>query len=189
MESRPFREELAQQPVRVFVRAPLPRTLGMGKVDVHLRLLGEEPVLAHFLPLVVGEGAAELSGQRPPFAGKGPPHGHRVLRLQRHQHREPGGAFHPGAQGRGVRMAHQQVALPMPGHGAIRHLRGTLVNADHVLNRPRRAAHLAGPTKPVPAAELAGQLPLEGAAGQHIEIGINGFVRDPHGRVIRIPLR
>lgn len=54
-EPRPFWKELAQQPVRVLVRAPLPRTLWMGKVHLHLRLLREEPVLAHFLPLVVRE--------------------------------------------------------------------------------------------------------------------------------------
>ena len=39
------------------------------------------------------------------------------------------------------------------------------------------------------AAEIADQLPLERAAGQHIEIGIDGFMRDAHRRLVRIPLR
>ena len=46
LKSRPLRKELAQQPVGVLIRPPLPGTLGMGKVDPHLRLLREEPVLA-----------------------------------------------------------------------------------------------------------------------------------------------
>ena len=46
-----------------------------------------------------------------------------------------------------------------------------------------------GPTKPVAAPERPGQFPLQGAPGQDIEIGIDGFVRDPHRRLVRIPLR
>ncbi len=56
-------KELPQQAVRVLVRPPLPGTLGMGKVDLHLGLFGEQPMLPHLLSLVVREGAAELSGQ------------------------------------------------------------------------------------------------------------------------------
>src|SRR2546422_5204335 len=37
----------------VLVRAPLPGTMRVRKVDAHLRLLREEAVLAHFLALVV----------------------------------------------------------------------------------------------------------------------------------------
>ena len=33
----------------------------MGKIDAHLRLLGEEAMLPHFRPLVVGEGTTQLS--------------------------------------------------------------------------------------------------------------------------------
>ena len=81
---------LPQQPVGVLVRAPLPGTLGMGKVDPHLRLLREEPMLPHLLALAVREGAAELGGQRPHFTGEGPPHGGRILGLQWHRQRKPG---------------------------------------------------------------------------------------------------
>ena len=86
-------KELAQQAVGVFVCAPLPGTLGMGKVDPHLRLLCEEPMLPHLLALVVGEGAAELGWQPPHFTDEGPPHGGRVLGLQRDQQGKPRGAF------------------------------------------------------------------------------------------------
>ena len=33
------------------------------------------------------------------------------------------------------------------------------------------------------------QLPLECAAGQHIEIGVDSLMRDVHRRLVRIPLR
>ena len=39
------------------------------------------------------------------------------------------------------------------------------------------------------ATQVPDHLPLERAAGQHIEIGIDGFVRDAHRRLVRIPLR
>ena len=35
------------------------------------------------------------------------PHGHRILRGQRHQQRKPGGAFYEGAERRGIGMAHE----------------------------------------------------------------------------------
>ena len=41
----------------------VPWTLRMGKVDPPLRLLREEPMLAHLLALIVRQGAAELGGQ------------------------------------------------------------------------------------------------------------------------------
>src|SRR5437899_3248451 len=40
----------------------------MCEVDLNLRLLREETVLAHLLALVVGERAAQLGGQRTQFA-------------------------------------------------------------------------------------------------------------------------
>src|SRR5207247_3939544 len=57
-------KKLAQQAIGVLVRPPLPGTLRVGKIDAHLRLLGEEAVLPHFLTLVVHERAPELGGQR-----------------------------------------------------------------------------------------------------------------------------
>src|SRR3989449_9309651 len=77
----------------VLVRAPLPGTMRVRKVDAHLRLLREEAVLAHFLALVVRKRAAELGGQRAQFAREGLPHGGRVLRLQRDQAGKAGGPF------------------------------------------------------------------------------------------------
>ena len=85
-------------------------------------------------------------------------------------------------------MAHEQVTLPMPRHCAIGDLRWSFIDADQVLNGPRREPHLARPTKPMAAAQIADQFPLERATGQHIEIRVDGLRRDPHRRVVRIPL-
>ena len=37
--------------------------------------------------------------------------------------------------------------------------------------------------------EIPSEFPLQGSAGQHIQIGIDSFMRDAHRRVVRIPLR
>ena len=187
-EPRALGKELAQQAIRVLVCSPLPRTMGMRKIHPHLRLYREEAVLAHFRPLVVRERAAERGRQGPQFAREGLPHGGRILGFQRHQQGNPRRPLHQGTERRGIRMAHEQVPLPMPRHRAIRHLRWPLVDADQVLNRPRRQPHLAGPTKPMPTAEIADQFPLERASGPHIEIRVDGLMRDPHRRFVRIPL-
>ena len=80
IEPRACGKELAQQPVGVLVRAPLPGTLRMGKVDTHLCLLGEKPMLPHLLSLIVREGTAKWGGQRPHCTGEGPPDGWGILR-------------------------------------------------------------------------------------------------------------
>jgi hypothetical protein len=86
-------------------------------------------------------------------------------------------------------MAHEQVSLPMSRHDPIRHFHRPLVDADQVLDGPRAEPYLAEPTKSVQSAEIIDQLPLECAPWQYIEIGIDGSVRHPHGRFVRIPLR
>lgn len=87
----------------------------MSKIHLHLRLVLEVPMLPHLLTLVAHEGAAQLSGQRVDFSCEGPPHGGRILGLQRDQERKPGGAFYQRSQCRHVNMADKQAALQWPG--------------------------------------------------------------------------
>jgi len=161
----------------------------MGTIDPHLGLFGEEPMLPYFGPLVVGEGPTQLSRQRPQFAREGPTHRGHVLRLQWHQHGKPCRPFHQGTERGRIGMAHEQVSLPMPRHRAVRHLGRPLVNADQILNGPRRQTGIVRPTKAMAAAKIPGEFPLQGSAGQHIQIGIDGFMRDALRRVVRISLR
>ncbi len=65
----------------------------MRKVDGHLRLDGEAPMVAHLLPLVIREGPAELRRQCPDSPDKGLPYRGRMLGLQRDQQGKPCGAF------------------------------------------------------------------------------------------------
>ena len=51
---------LPDQAVGVFIGSPLPGRTGMREVDLHFHLRGKEPVLAHFLALVIGERATQL---------------------------------------------------------------------------------------------------------------------------------
>lgn len=73
VELRAGWKELAEQPIRILVRPALAWTLRMHKVHFHLGLRGKEAILAHLLALIIRERAAELGGQRPHFAGEGPP--------------------------------------------------------------------------------------------------------------------
>src|SRR5205807_10230064 len=63
-------EVLAQQPVGVLVRSALPRTAGIAEVDLDAAIDRELGVLEHLLPLVPGQRATQLLGQRSDAAGQ-----------------------------------------------------------------------------------------------------------------------
>lgn len=94
----PGGKALPQEPVGVLVGAPFPGTVGMRKVDRHLRLAGEAPMVAHLLPLVVGEGSAELGRQGPDGLDKGLSHRGCMLGLQWDHQGKPRGAFDESPQ-------------------------------------------------------------------------------------------
>ena len=77
----------------------------------------------------------------------------------------------------------------MPRDRPSRDLGRALLDADDVLDRPRDEPHLVGPAKPVPLAQVPGELPFERAPREDVEIGVDGFVGDPHRWRCRIPLR
>ena len=60
--SRPFREVLSQQPVRVFVRAALPRAVRITKVHFHIRGHCEGLVFGHLQP--AGPPSTSAAGMR-----------------------------------------------------------------------------------------------------------------------------
>ena len=57
-------EVLAQQAVRVFIRASLPRAVRVAEVDLHAGVDTQAGVLAHFSPLIPGQGSPQLNRQR-----------------------------------------------------------------------------------------------------------------------------
>jgi hypothetical protein len=54
-----FREALSQQPIRVLVRATLPRALRITEVDFHIRGHRESLVFGHLQPAVPGQRAPQ----------------------------------------------------------------------------------------------------------------------------------
>lgn len=60
-------------------------------------------------------------------------------------------------------------------HGPIRDVGWPFVNADEVLDGARQELHLARPTKPLLTAEIAGEFPLQGPTGEHVEMRVDGF--------------
>ena len=61
----------------------------MCNVDRHLRLVGEASMVAHFLPLVISEGPAELRRQGHDCPDKGLSYCGRMIGLQRRQQGNP----------------------------------------------------------------------------------------------------
>ncbi len=182
-----LREELPDQPVGVFVGPTLPRTVRMGEEHADRGLLGEEAMFHHLLAPIVRERPGQLGGQRPHLPGEGLADAGRVLRSQGHQQGKPGGPLDEGPQRRGVAAAHQQVALPVSGHRAIGHLRGTLLDTDHV--RDETAAIMTGSATlaVLPSVtQRTEQLPLEFAARQDVEVRVDRLMGHPHRRIVRI---
>ena len=186
-EIRALREELPDQAVRVLIRAPLPRTMRVGEVDLDAGLLREQLVLGHLFALVVGEGPRHLLGQGAHLPGEGLPDTRRILRSQGHQEGGAGRPLHERAQRRGAPAPHDQIPLPVAGHRPIRHLRGALFDAQHRgdVATSLRTAAARPPVRPsVP--ERPEQRPLELAAGQHVHVRVDRLVRHAHRGIIRI---
>jgi len=160
----------------------------MRKVDRHRCLGGKAPMVAHLLPLVIREGSAELGRQCLDGPDKGLPHRGGMLGLQRDQQGKPRGAFDESTQRRRIGMTDEQVAFPMPRHGARGHFGRPVINADHLLDGARGEPGLAGPPKAMTPPEVPGEGALEGVRGQPIKIAIDGFMRDLHRGVSRILL-
>jgi hypothetical protein len=137
----------------------------MRKVDRHLCLGGKAPMIAHLLSLVIREGPAELGRQGPDGPDKGLPHRGCMLGLEWDQQSKPRCAFDEGAQRRCISMADEQVAFPMPRHGARSHFGWPVINADHLLDGAGREPDLAGPPKAVPPPKSPSEGALEGVRG------------------------
>ncbi len=137
----------------------------MRKVDGHLCLAGEASMVAHFLPLVIREGPAELRRQCHDRPDKGLPYCGRMLGLQRDQQGKPRGTFDKRSERRGIGMADEHVAFPMARHGPRGHVGWSVINADHLLDGARREPGFAGPPKAVMPPEVPGEGTLEGVRG------------------------
>ncbi len=64
---RALGQVLAQQAIRVFVGAALPRAVRIGKEDLDREPLGQALMLGHLFPPIIGQGFAQQRGHVPEF--------------------------------------------------------------------------------------------------------------------------
>src|SRR6266542_4588730 len=120
-----------------------------------------------------------MAGQRGPVLGPGSAVAVHARQVQ--QHREPGGALDQGAD-RGTVQSEDEVALPVPRHGAVVGLGGTLADHDRWGGELLATPTSAGPwhTERTAAAQACGQLAAQRPAALHIQRLVDRLVRDPH---------
>ncbi len=68
-----LRQVLAQQPIRVFIRAALPRAVGGGKEHLNLELLRQARMFGHFFALIVRQGFPQRGRPMPECRGEALP--------------------------------------------------------------------------------------------------------------------
>jgi hypothetical protein len=184
-EADPLREVLAQEPVGVLVRAPLPGRVRIAEIDIDAGVDLEAHVLSHLVALVPGQATAQRRRKR--LDG----FGHRLAHMfgaaslaQREQHHEPRAALDEGADRALVVLAHQQIALPVTRDGAVCRLGRTLADHDHL----RDAATLFEPSLRDPfgtsAAQASGELPAQLTASLHVDGLVDRLVRDLHAPIV-----
>jgi hypothetical protein len=166
-----LREVLAQLPVGVFVRTPLPGRVGVGEVDRAAAGNGEGAVLGHLGTPVPGQASKQLLWE--PRCQRREDGHHRAAVAgvgQMPEHHEAAAAFDQRHYGAGAANAEQQVTLPMTGHGPVRSFSGPVADVKPFGPRPRgtdgtgcRCLGTAHPSA-LPQRDLAGQFPSQGDA-------------------------
>src|SRR5580704_16349316 len=102
------------------------------------------------------------------------------------EHHVPGVSLDQRRDERLVTRPDQQIALPVPGHGAILDLRRPLRDRDHVSD-PRSTRHLAlGFALLAAGPQLSGQLPTQLPAGLDIQRAVDRLVTNPHPSIVGI---
>ena len=184
---RALGQVLAQQAIRVFVGAPLPRAIRIRKEDPDREPLGQALMLSHLFPSIVGQGLPQQRGYVPEFlreALAGTPRVRPLHPCQENQARRP---LHQRADGRAIAGSLDEVALPVAGHRAGRDLGGTLGHRRHVGDvapsvcspRPRLARYAR-------LTQRRQQCTPQGSAWQHRQAHKEGLCRKLFSHVVRI---
>ena len=184
---RALGQVLAQQAIHILVGAALPGAVRIGKEDLDRESLGQLLVFSHLFPSVVGQGLPQQGGHMPEFLDEAPSGTRRICPLHPGQEDQARRPLHQGPNSRSIAGAFDEVAFPVAGHRAGRHLGGTFVNRRHVgdlaasvgASRPR-SARFARLT------QCGQQLAPQRAAGQDIQAHIDGLGRELFAHVVRI---
>ena len=180
---------LPQQAVGVLVGRALPGAVGVGEVDPQVQPLGQLLVAGHFLALVVGQGFAQARRQGAQAPRKACQDRLGVGAIDFGQQDEAALALDQGTNSAGVAGALDEVAIPVAGHLAALDLERSVMDGDHVAqpSAPVLAA-AAGQALLVGLAQGADQELAQLAAGLSVDVGIDGLVGDPLGRLLGVHL-
>ena len=184
---RALGQVLAQQPVRVLIGAALPRAVRIGTEDLEREPLGQALMLGHLFASIIGQGLPQQGGHMPEFLGEALSGTRRIRPLHPGQEDHARRPFHQGANSRPIAGALDEVAFPVAGHRAGRHLGRALSNGRHIgdlaasiRSSRSRSARLARLT------QGGQQLAAQGTARQHIERRLDRLGRELLAHVVRI---
>lgn len=180
---RSFGQILAQQPVDILTAAALPRAARIAKVDLNASQCRQLGMARHLLATIVGQSLAHRP-RRLWRLGAWPTSQARVA-LQQHPHR------------RAVIRPLENIALPMPGKGAVVSPRRSHVDAQHlgqliaaILSARARHAFAVGMAQA--SHELATQLAawhvIDAVGDRLVRDGARGVIR-PHAAQCACNLR
>lgn len=183
-----FGQVVADAAVLALAGAALPRAEGVAEEDLQVEVGGEGPMLGHFLALIIGQGLAQRQGNGGKAAGEGLAHALSVLLGQVAEHGEASGALHEHAHGGAVARAHNQIAFVMAGDQAVLDLGRPFIDEHHVGDLALGGGHAPamGFTGAVAAPQALGQLALQFAAGHHVNVAVDRFVRGVHVRLLGV---
>ena len=153
----------------------------VAEVDRHSGGDSEGRVVRHLLALIPGDAAHQFARQGSDRLAHGSfERGRTVVLAQMHQQHEARRAFNERADRTGVIRANDEVALPVPGHGTVLDLRGSLTNHHHVRdNSPFLGAAVRFSFRSS-RAQASGELSTQFPSALHVEGLVDGLVADAH---------
>ncbi len=185
----PFGKYWRRRAVGVLVRPALPGASGIAEVHLDAGLDAEPPVRCHLLSLIPGQRPAKLDGQRDDA---------RLERFadrlgvgslgQRDELAIAGLALDQGRDRR-VTVAHQQVALPVPGNGPVRNLRRSLGDHHHPRDTARTLPAIGmrpGEALLTPGTQMPGELAPQHPTRLDVQRAVDRLVRDLHLLIVGV---
>jgi transposase len=186
-EVGPARHVLAQQPVRVLVRAPLPGTARVTKVDLDAGVDGEVGVPVHLFALIPGDRLEELFGETPDRPAHGCIHldGETAVGKVQEHHIASGSLDECAHLGVAV-LPDDEVTLPVSWDGAILDLLGTLADHHHPRDVPSSLDPPLGSTLGTTRAQAPSELATQLTSALDEQGLVDRLVAHPHHRIVGI---
>ena len=184
---RALGQVLTQQAIGILVGAPLPRGMRIGKADLDRESLGQLLVLGHLFAPIVGQRVPQRGGHLSELLGEASVGTGGIRAVHSGQQHQPCGPFHQGPDRRAIARAFQQVAFPVAGYRAGRHLGRAFSQRRHV-GKLAPAIRSTRPRSPRFARLTQGceQFGAQRPSREHIQASIDSFRRQLFAHIIRI---